>query len=167
MLHLWNPLTATGSIGDQSTGYLVPMGPFCSPTLWGSPAAISQRLWLGLLLVIGFWGLVRLADALGMGNRAGRILGGLAYVLSPFVMARIGDNSALLLGDIMLPWVLLPLVRVTYPRGRTSPESSDPASDSVAGSSRRGPSHRGGRRHFPAWLSCSPAASMQPSLWTC
>ncbi len=27
-LHLWNPLQDTGSIGDQSTGYLVPMGPF-------------------------------------------------------------------------------------------------------------------------------------------
>ena len=66
--------TATGSIGDQSTGYLVPMGPFFLLThALGIPAAISQRLWLGLLLVIGFWGLVRLADALGMGNRAGRI----------------------------------------------------------------------------------------------
>jgi arabinofuranan 3-O-arabinosyltransferase len=114
-LHLWNPTVDSGSIANQSTGYLVPMGPFFLLThALGIPTATAQRIWLGLLLVVGFWGLVRLADALGLGNRPGRILGGLAYALSPFVLSRIGDNSALFLGDIMLPWVLLPLVRVTY-----------------------------------------------------
>ena len=128
-LHLWNPLQDSGSISDQSTGYLVPMGPFFLLThALGIPPAFAQRMWLALLLVVGFWGLVRLADALGMGNRLGRILGGLAYAVSPFVIARIGDNSALLLGDIMLPWVLLPLVRVTYGR-RGEPEQFTGAAD--------------------------------------
>ncbi len=116
-LHLWNAGADSGSVGDQSTGYLVPMGPFFLLThALGIPTAIAQRLWLGLLLIVGFWGLVRLGDALGIGNRPGRILGGLAYALSPFVLSRIGDNSALLLGGVMLPWVLLPLVRATTPR---------------------------------------------------
>jgi arabinofuranan 3-O-arabinosyltransferase len=114
-LHFWNPLTDSGSVGDQATGYLFPMGPFFFLThALGIPAATAQRLWLSLLLVLSFWGVVRLADALGIGNRTGRIVGAMAYALSPFVLSRVGDNSALLLGGVALPWVLLPLVRATY-----------------------------------------------------
>ncbi len=124
-LHLWNPLQDTGSIGNQSTGYLVPMGPFFLLThALRIPPAVAQRLWLSLLLVVGFWGLVRLADALGIGNRWGRVLGGMAYALSPVVLSRIGDNSTLLLGYLLLPWVLLPLVRATYRIPETGPPYS-------------------------------------------
>ncbi len=113
-LHLWNPDVALGSIGNQQVGYLFPMGPFFLLThALGIPVAFAQRLWLGALLVLAFWGAVRLADALVIGNRAGRILGGLAYALSPFVLLRAGDLSALLLGAALLPWALTPLVRVT------------------------------------------------------
>ncbi len=118
ILHLWNPLQDTGSIGDQSTGYLMPMGPFFLLTHGiRIPAAVAERLWTALILVTAFWGLVRVADALGLGNRIGRVLAGLAYAASPFVLSRIGDSSALLLGHLLLPWVLLPLIRATYRRG--------------------------------------------------
>ena len=125
-LHLWNPLSDSGSVGNQSTGYLMPMGPFYLLThALAVPPAVAQRIWLGLLLIVGFWGLVRLADALGLGSRTGRLLGGLAYSLSPFVMSRIGGNSALVLGGVFLPFALLPLVRATFtPVGSIRPALS-------------------------------------------
>ena len=122
-LHLWNASTDSGSVGNQSAGYLVPMGPFFLLThALSIPTAVAQRFWLALLLIVGFWGAVRLADSLGLASRPGRVVGGLAYSLSPFVLSRIGDTSGIVLGGVMLPWILLPLVRATYqPEGSTRP----------------------------------------------
>jgi arabinofuranan 3-O-arabinosyltransferase len=115
VLHLWDPTSDSGMISNQSTGYLMPMGPFFLLThALGIPTAVAQRFWLTFVLGAAFWGAVRLADALGAGNRLGRLLGGLAYALSPVMLSRIGDNSGLVIGGAFLPWMLLPLVRATW-----------------------------------------------------
>ncbi len=39
-----------------------------------------------LLLVAGFWGLIRLAEALGVGSRSSRVIAAIVFVLSPRVL---------------------------------------------------------------------------------
>jgi arabinofuranan 3-O-arabinosyltransferase len=114
-LHLWNAAAEGGSIPNQTVGYLAPMGPYFLLThALGIPTSIAQRLWMALLLIVAFWGVVRLCDALGIGNKYGRILGGLTYAISPWVLSRIGDLSAFVIGGALLPWILLPLVHFTH-----------------------------------------------------
>ena len=36
------------------------------------PVWLTERLWMSLLITLGFWGLVRLAEALGIGMRGRR-----------------------------------------------------------------------------------------------
>ena len=50
----------------QYAGYLFPMGPFFAlGHLLGVSDWLVDRLWLGLLLAVGCWGLVRLVEVLG------------------------------------------------------------------------------------------------------
>ncbi|GGF93566.1 hypothetical protein GCM10007304_04320 [Rhodococcoides trifolii] len=76
------------------------------------PAWITQRLWWALLLFAGFWGIVRLAEALGVGSRSSRIVAGLAFALAPRVLTTLGSISSESLPMMLAPWVLIPLVRV-------------------------------------------------------
>ena len=118
-LHLWNPDIAFGQISNQGYGYLFPMGPFHLLGLSiGLPAWVVQRAWMSLLLVTAFLGCVRLAARLGMGTTTTRLLGGLAYALSPRVLTELGGISSELLPLVMLPWTVVPLVG---PRARASP----------------------------------------------
>jgi len=62
----WTP---TGSLGHvfagQYGGYLFPMGPwFALGDLSGVPMWLVHRAWLGALLAVSAWGVVRLMDAL-------------------------------------------------------------------------------------------------------
>ena len=74
--------TSTGQLGDvqagQQAGYLFPMGPFFAVGhAIGLPDWIVQRLWLGTLLALAAWGVLRLLDALlERPTRAGRAGGG-------------------------------------------------------------------------------------------
>ena len=61
--------TSTGQLGDvqagQQAGYLFPMGPFFAlGHALGLSDWVVQRLWLGTLLALAAWGVVRLLDAL-------------------------------------------------------------------------------------------------------
>ena len=49
------------------------------------PTWCAERIWLALLLTAGCWGVVRLCEALGIGNRWARVLAGLAYCAAPLV----------------------------------------------------------------------------------
>jgi arabinofuranan 3-O-arabinosyltransferase len=112
--HLWEPVADMGHVQNQAVGYLFPMGPFFAiGQLLHVPLWMIQRGWMGLLLVVAFWGLARLADELEIGSPTARILGALAYALSPFFIARIGATSAFVIGGAMLPWIMLPLVRAS------------------------------------------------------
>jgi len=114
--HLWDPLSAFGSVPNQAYGYLFPMGPFYAAlsalhvSTW-----VSQRVWLGLLLAVGFWGTVLLAEALTIGGRWSRIAAGVGFALSPIVLAQAHD-TAYIIPAVLLPWVILPLVRVEQGR---------------------------------------------------
>ena len=110
-LDLWDPSAAFGRLQNQAYGYLFPMGPFHAlGKAIGMPAWVVQRSWMALLLVVAFLGVVRLATSLGLGSPTTRILGGLAYALSPRVLTLLGGNSAELWPMAVLPWVLVPLV---------------------------------------------------------
>ena len=64
-----------GQAQNQAYGYLFPHGAFflARATSLGVPGWVTQRLWWALLLVVGFWGLVRVAEALGIGSPTSRV----------------------------------------------------------------------------------------------
>ena len=105
--------TSTGQLGDvqagQQTGYLFPMGPFFA---LGHALGISdwvvQRLWLGSLLALATWGMVRLLDAL-LGGRRGsaQLVAGAVLVLNPFVVTYVNRTTVTLLAYAALPWLML------------------------------------------------------------
>ncbi|WP_436493569.1 alpha-(1-_3)-arabinofuranosyltransferase [Actinokineospora sp. HUAS TT18] len=112
-LHLWNPAATGGELQNQAYGYLFPMGPyfgFCQ--LVGLPPWVAQRLWCGLLLCLAFGGVLAVARALRIGTEPARYAAALAYALAPRMLTEIGPLSAEMLAAVMLPWVLLPLIRV-------------------------------------------------------
>jgi arabinofuranan 3-O-arabinosyltransferase len=108
-LHLWNQ-TVFGGTANPTAGYLFPMEEFFIVTNWlHIPTWCAERLWLALLLTVGCWGVVRLAEALGIGVQWARVLAGVAYSVSPIVFTWVSTSVALL-AVVMLPWVLAPLV---------------------------------------------------------
>src|SRR5215475_9131896 len=110
-LHLWDPLGYFGQLQNQGYGYLFPMGPFfLVGHLLALPVWVLQRLWQGALLVTAFLGVVRVARRLGIGTPASQIIAGLAYALSPRMMAVLGVISSEALPMAVAPWVLLPLL---------------------------------------------------------
>src|SRR4051794_18535575 len=85
---LWTPSSGLGGVESaQYAGYLFPMGPFFAlGHALGLSDWVVDRLWLGLLLAVGCWGMVRLAEALGAARTsAGAATAGLAYLLNPSV----------------------------------------------------------------------------------
>jgi hypothetical protein len=121
VLSAWTP---TGSLGHvfagQYGGYLWPMAPF----FWlgdvtGVPTWVVGRLWLGLLLALSAWGMVRLLDALvGRPRGAAHVAGGVLFALNPYVVTYAGRTSIALLAYAALPWLLLCVHRgVRDPRG--------------------------------------------------
>ena len=113
-LHLWSLTVSSGSVQDQTFGYLFPMAPFFALThLLHVPPWWAERVWLAVLLTVGAWGVVRLAEALGIGKPWARVLGGVVYCAAPIVVTW-ASSSATLLAVVLLPWLLCPLV---VPRG--------------------------------------------------
>ena len=110
-LDLWNPSSGFGQLQNQAYGYLFPMGAFHLLGAWlALPGWVVQRSWMALLLVAAFLGVLRLAARLDLGSPTTRLLGGLAYALSPRMLTVIGGNSSEVLPMAALPWVLVPLV---------------------------------------------------------
>ena len=70
---------------------------------------MTQRLWWALLLTVGFWGLLRVAEALGIGTPTSRVIAAAAFALSPRVLTTLGAISSETLPMMLAPWVLLPV----------------------------------------------------------
>ncbi len=110
--HLWNPLEYLGSLQDQYIGYAFPMGAFyLIAHLLHMPVWVAERLWMSLLAAVGFLGLVRLAEAVGIGTRSTRLAAGAAFALWPTFTILIGSSSGGALPGLLAPWAVLPLVR--------------------------------------------------------
>ncbi|NMO02482.1 DUF3367 domain-containing protein [Gordonia sp. TBRC 11910] len=110
--HLWTPIAPMGQVQNQAYGYYFPHGAFyAAGELCGLPPWITQRLWWALLIVIGFVGIVRLAEAIGAGSSASRLIGATAFVLSPRVLTTLGSISSETLPMMLAPWVLIPVIR--------------------------------------------------------
>lgn len=112
---LWHDQGSFGGIQDQYVGYLWPMLPF----YWLGhalqlPVWMVERLWLSLIVSVAFWGALRLAERLRVGNGASRLLAAVAYALWPVFTIVIGSTSAAALPGAFLPWVLLPLTNERY-----------------------------------------------------
>ena len=112
--HLWNPTEWFGTLQNQYIGYSFPMAPFyLAGQLLKVPVWLIERLWLSLLVAVGFAGLVKLAEAVRIGTDRSRIVAGLAFALWPTFTIVIGSTSAGILPGLLAPWAVLPLVRVT------------------------------------------------------
>ncbi|HEX2084691.1 MAG TPA: alpha-(1-_3)-arabinofuranosyltransferase family protein, partial [Solirubrobacteraceae bacterium] len=105
--------TATGQLGHvfggQYGGYLWPMAPwFALGDLLGIPDWLVQRLWLGTLLALAAWGVVRLLDAmLDRPRGAPHVAAAALFVLNPYVAVYANRISVSLLAYAALPWLLL------------------------------------------------------------
>ena len=114
--HQWSSIAPLGQVQNQAYGYFFPHGTFfAAGQILHVPPWITQRIWWALLLIAGFWGIVRLAEALGIGSRSSRVLAGVVFALSPRVLTTLGSISSETLPMMLAPWVLLPVVR--YARG--------------------------------------------------
>src|SRR5690349_12964219 len=117
--HLMDPRNTFGALNNQAIGYAMPMGPFyLAGQLAHVPVWLTERLWLSLIIAVGFAGLVKLAEALGIGSPASRLLAGLVFALWPTFTIVIGSTSSAALPGMLAPWAVLPLTRaVRGPRG--------------------------------------------------
>ncbi|SRX92580.1 hypothetical protein [Gordonia sp. KTR9] [Mycobacterium shimoidei] len=109
--NLWNSELPFGQAQNQAYGYLFPHGTFfLGGHLLGLPGWVTQRLWWALLLTVGFWGLLRVAEALRIGTPASRVVAATAFALSPRVLTTLGSISSETLPIMLAPWVLLPTI---------------------------------------------------------
>ena len=109
--NLWNSDLPFGQAQNQAYGYLFPHGAFflLGDTV-GLPGWVIQRLWWALILTAGFWGLMRVAETLGIGTRTSRLVAAGAFALSPRVLTTLGSISSETLPMMLAPWVLLPVI---------------------------------------------------------
>ena len=109
--NLWNSELPFGQAQNQAYGYLFPHGAFfLLGDAVGLPGWVTQRLWWALLLTVGFWGLLRVAEALGIGSPTSRVVAAAAFALSPRVLTTLGAISSETLPLMLAPWVLLPVI---------------------------------------------------------
>ena len=130
-LQTWNGVQGFGQLGNQTYGYLFPMGPFfLVGHEVGLPGWWTQRLWWVLLLLVGYYGTHRLATALGVGTPGARLAGALAYALAPRVLTVLGGISVEAWPGALVPWALLPLVLAE--QGRLTPRRAAALSGAAA-----------------------------------
>ncbi|MEV6556637.1 alpha-(1-_3)-arabinofuranosyltransferase [Nocardia sp. NPDC051756] len=138
--HLWSSQAPMGQVQNQAYGYFFPHGAFFSlGHILGLPAWATQRIWWALLLLAGFWGIIRLCETLGIGTRGSRIIAAVTFALSPRVLTTLGSISSETLPMMLAPWVLLApaALGLRYRRRRQQATDTD-QTDRPAGRERRG-----------------------------
>ena len=104
--YMWQPEVAMGTVTHQNIGYLWPVGPF----FWlgeaiGLPDWITQRLWLGSVLLAAGLGMRWFLRTLGW-RGAALLVSALAYMLSPYLLNYVDRHSVILLPWAGLPWLM-------------------------------------------------------------
>ena len=132
--NLWNSELPFGQAQNQAYGYLFPHGTFfLIGDVVALPDWVTQRLWWAMLLTVGFWGLLRVAEALndgrGIGSPTSRIIAAVAFALSPRVLTTLGAISSETLPMMLAPWVLLPVILAL--RGAAPAATSNSSEGSV------------------------------------
>ncbi|MFE6863289.1 alpha-(1-_3)-arabinofuranosyltransferase family protein [Nocardia sp. NPDC057668] len=130
--HLWSSQAPMGQVQNQAYGYFFPHGAFFSlGHILGLPAWVTQRIWWALLLLAGFWGIIRLCEILGIGSRGSRIIAATAFALSPRVLTTLGSISSETLPMMLAPWVLLaPAALGVALRKRANTDDSESTAES-------------------------------------
>src|ERR671933_1276911 len=84
VLSVWSPTSDLGHVfGAQYSGYAFPMAPFFAlGDAIGLPIWLVHRMWLGVVLALAAYGVVRLLDALGPSGPRHRLLPAAAGALS-------------------------------------------------------------------------------------
>lgn len=123
----WTDVFPLGQLQNQAYGYLFPHGLFFALLSW-LPDWLTQRLWWTLLLTLAFAGAVKLLDAAGVGSRASRILAAVLFACSPRILTTLGAISSEAWPVALVPWILLPLVRLFTASSRTRPSGRQVAS---------------------------------------
>ncbi len=109
--NIWNPYLDMGEVSYRTSGYWIPFDSFFAfGNITQVPVWLTERFYIAMLLIVALWGLVRLADALAIGRPVFRLLAGLGYALAPMAISRVGTNSVFVMGLVLLPWILIPLV---------------------------------------------------------
>ena len=103
---MWDPHVGMGTVTHQTIGYAFPMGPY----YWlldqiGSPAWVSQRLWLGSLLFAAALGVLYLLRTFGL-RGPGVVVAALAFTCTPYVLDYSARISVLLMPWAALPWMI-------------------------------------------------------------
>ncbi|GAA5047474.1 alpha-(1-_3)-arabinofuranosyltransferase domain-containing protein [Nocardia callitridis] len=132
--HLWSSQAPMGQVQNQAYGYFFPHGAFFAlGDILGLPAWVTQRIWWALLLLAGFWGLIRLCQTLGIGTRGSRIVAALTFALAPRVLTTLGSISSETLPMMLAPWVLLaPAALSTAAKRRRRGGAESPAGSALA-----------------------------------
>ncbi|HEY3728102.1 MAG TPA: alpha-(1-_3)-arabinofuranosyltransferase family protein [Solirubrobacteraceae bacterium] len=114
VLSTWTSTTDLGEVHSaQYGGYLWPMGPFFAffHELGVSPW-VTQRVWLGLILTLSAWGVLRLLDVLiGKPRGTAHLVAAAFYTLNPYTVVFTARTTITLLGYAALPWLLLAVHR--------------------------------------------------------
>jgi arabinofuranan 3-O-arabinosyltransferase len=130
--NLWNSELPFGQAQNQAYGYLFPHGAFfLAGHMLELPGWITQRLWWALLLTIGFWGFLRVAEVLGIGSPTSRVIAAAAFALSPRVLTTLGSISSETLPIMLAPWVLLPTILALRGAGAAADTATSGAVRSV------------------------------------
>jgi len=100
---MWDPHVGMGTVTHQTIGYAFPMGPY----YWileklGSPAWVSQRLWLGSLLFAAALGVLFLLRTFGLRGP------GVWWPRWPSCARRTCSTTAARISVLLMPWAALP-----------------------------------------------------------
>jgi hypothetical protein len=118
---MWDPNIGLGTVTHQNIGYLFPMGPY----YWvmhalGAPAWVSQRLWLGTVLLFAALGILYLLRTLHV-RGPGVVVAAFVFMLSPYLLDFAARLSVILLPWAGLPWMLALVIRALRDRGWAYP----------------------------------------------
>ena len=107
---VWSSTYDLGHVqSGQFVGYLFPLAPFyAAGDAIGVPTWLVQRLWLVLILGFGAIGVSRLIAALwNRSDSLARLLGGLVFVLNPYVVTQMNRGTITLLAYMVAPWLMV------------------------------------------------------------